>query len=128
MKLIEATADFSMASVGAFEKVKGKDFAKDVLNTTSMEVSITALEAGEQSLYHVHRHNEELYVVISGEGVMRIEGVDHAVAEGTVVRVAPKAARCLKNTGGKPLVFMCVQARENSLEGYTLGDGSLAKD
>ncbi|MDO4496505.1 MAG: cupin domain-containing protein [Bacteroidales bacterium] len=127
MKLIEQNSNFAMASVGKFSNLEGKHFVKDLLQTTSMEVSITSLAPGEKSLYHQHRQNEELFIIVAGIGLMLLDGEYYKIEEGSLIRVAPSIGRGLENNGVEPLKFICIQAKVNSLEGYTLTDGNLVK-
>lgn len=127
MNVTHQSTKFAIGSIGALNSLKGKEFVKDSLQTTSMEASVTALEPGERSLYHIHHHNEELYIILSGTGTARLDGQDYDICEGSIIRVAPTIARGLANTGQTALVFVCVQAREDSLQGYTLTDGCLAR-
>lgn len=127
MKVTYQAPQFAIGSVGSLNTFHGKEFVKESILTTSMEVSVTSLEPGEKSLYHIHHHNEELYIILSGQGIIRLDDHDHAISEGSIIRVAPGVARGLMNTGQSLLTFICVQARDGSLEGYTLSDGCLAK-
>ena len=38
---------------------------------------------------HYHRRATELYYVLSGEGTVRLDGVDHAVRPGSIVHIPP---------------------------------------
>ena len=97
---------------------------KDILNTTSMEVSFGTLAPGcTVPFFHHHKQNEEVYVVLSGEGVFILDGKEEPVASGSIVRVAPSVSRNTKCTGSEPLVYICIQAKAGSLEQYTMGDG-----
>lgn len=128
IKLTKSTDGYAVASVGALSEFTGKAFVKDVIGSTGMEMSVTTLAAGEAvPFFHRHKLNEEVYVVISGEGVMMLGSDDVAVAAGSIVLVKPATTRCVKNTGSLPLVMLCIQAKAGSLEGYTATDGELCE-
>jgi len=38
---------------------------------------------------HLHRHTEEIYYILSGEGVIELDGVEHALTPGTTVHIPP---------------------------------------
>ena len=52
----------------------GKLFLKDLLNLSSMEVSINALKPNEKASFnHYHVNNEELYLVLKGSGILTVD-------------------------------------------------------
>ncbi len=71
---------------------------------------------------HAHRQNEEVYVILGGKGIFFLDGEEIPVQEGTVIRVDPDCHRSWR-TDGDELYFLCIQAKRNSLEQATLGDG-----
>ncbi len=102
----------------------GKVFLQELVNSTGMEVSINTMPPGKEVPFsHAHKTNEEMYIFISGEGQMAIDGEVLVVSEGTCVRLAPAAARCVKNSGSENLCFIVIQAKENSLGKHTFDDG-----
>lgn len=108
---------YSVATVGNPAAFEGKAFVKEVMGTTSMEVSFGSLAEGQAvPFFHKHKQNEELYIVISGQGVFTLDGEDVEVKAGSIVRVAPSVSRCNRNTSKEPLVYICIQAKDGSLE------------
>lgn len=102
----------------------GKVFLQELVKTTGMEVSINNLPVGQEVPFsHAHKENEELFIFTRGQGTMAIDGELVPVQEGSCVRLAPAAARCLKNTGSEALYFIVVQAKANSLGEHTFADG-----
>ena len=115
---------YSVATVGNLSAFGGKAFVKDAIGTTSMEASFGSLAAGEAlPFFHHHKQNEELYIILSGNGVFSLDGNNEEVSSGSIVKVSPQVSRGIKNTGNDALVYICIQARENSLEQYTMTDG-----
>ena len=105
-------------------KASGKLFLKDHLKMSSMQVSLNRLPAGREVPFkHAHKKNEELYVFVGGKGQMQVDGEIFDVEEGTVVRVAPGGFRTWRNTSDNDLYYICVQARDGSLDGDTFNDG-----
>ena len=57
----------------------------------------------------LHRlRTSEVYYVLSGEGVMRIDGETSAVGPGDTVYIPPRAEQCIHNPGTSDLVFLCI--------------------
>jgi len=104
--------------------VNGKMFLRELLGATGMQISINSL-AGRVSVpfTHKHRQNEEIYLFVKGKGQMQVDDETIDVEEGSVVRISTDGARCLRNTLDEPLQFICVQAKENSLDQDTFDDG-----
>lgn len=105
--------------------VKGKQFLKETLGATATEVSFTRLEPLQAvAFFHSHKQNEELFLIVRGEGEMQVDDDVIPVKEGSAVRVATAGERCIRNTSAtEPMVYVCVQAKTGSLEQWTFTDG-----
>ena len=65
-KLQTSSEGYSIATVGDIASFEGKAFVKDILDTTSMEVSFGTLAPGcTVPFFHHHKQNEAVYVAIS---------------------------------------------------------------
>jgi mannose-6-phosphate isomerase-like protein (cupin superfamily) len=64
---------------------------------------------------HRHQQNEEAYVVLGGRGQFLVDGERIDVAEGSVLRISPAAARAWRNNSDSPLYFLCLQYRADSV-------------
>jgi len=98
------------------------------LNLTGCEVSVNNLPAGGAVPFvHSHKNNEEFYYVISGEGEVYVDGSVISIKTGDAFRIDPCGHRAIRalDTG---LRFICVQARANSLEGFTADDAEINDD
>ena len=60
--------------------------------------------------------------VLAGRGRAVIDGETVELSAGDWVRVSPAAKRQFSAAADSGIRFICVQARENSLEGYTMDD------
>lgn len=128
VKTINSGEKFTHASVGAITGFTGKAFFKDATGSTSCEISFGTLTSGEAvPFFHSHKVNEENYIILSGAGRFQVDNDVFEISEGSVIRVATSANRNLKCTSEGPLVYICIQAKEGSLEGYTMTDGVLAE-
>lgn len=123
-ELQKSGAGYGIATVGDLSSFEGKAFVKDVLGTTSVELSFGTLAPGTSvPFFHHHKQNEEVYVVLSGAGVFILDGEEVPVSSGSIVRIAPEVSRNTKCTGDKSLEYICIQGKANSLEQYTMTDG-----
>jgi mannose-6-phosphate isomerase-like protein (cupin superfamily) len=103
----------------------GKVFAREALGLTGCEVSLHRMPTGTgMPFLHAHRQNEEVYIVVSGEGTFHLDGQESAVSEGDMLRVSPSVARGFR-AGTQDLCLICIQAKEGSLEQATREDGFL---
>ena len=110
-----------------FEKVSVETGARvelhDLLSLTGAEISVNSLPAGAGVPFvHSHRQNEEIYGVLAGRGRAVIDGETVELSAGDWVRVSPAAKRQFSAAADSAISFICVQVRENSLEGYTMDD------
>jgi quercetin dioxygenase-like cupin family protein len=103
---------------------RGKLFLKDVLGSTGLEMSLNAVPPGKAIPFlHRHRDNDEVYVVVGGRGQFLVDGQVLDVAEGSVLRCAPPAARAWRNNSDAPLYFLCLQYRADSMIQGGTSDG-----
>lgn len=102
----------------------GKAFLHDALELTSCEISLNNVPARFKLPFnHKHKQNEEVYIIIKGEGIFSFDNEKINVKEGDCVKVLPNASRTFETT--TELQFICIQAKSNSLEQFGLGDAEL---
>lgn len=95
----------------------------DKLNLTGAEISVNELPAGTfVPFVHSHKQNEEIYAVLEGEGKAVIDGESVALKNGDWLRISPSAKRQLFAGDKTAIKYICIQVKENSLEGYTMTD------
>ncbi|WP_295902425.1 cupin domain-containing protein [uncultured Bdellovibrio sp.] len=105
-------------------KVPGKNFLKEILDLSSMEVSINKLPpGGAMPFSHKHRENEELYLFLKGKGEFCVDGEWFDVQEGSAVRVSPDGVRTWRSSKADELVFIVIQAKAGTMNGNTIEDG-----
>jgi mannose-6-phosphate isomerase-like protein (cupin superfamily) len=106
--------------------VAGKLFLKDNIDLTGMEMSVNKMPPGTSVPFsHKHKANEELFFFIKGQGQFLIDGELIEVREGSAVRVAPEGVRAVRNNSTEDLYYIVIQAKDNSLDAYTLTDGEI---
>lgn len=100
---------------------KGKTFLRNLLGSAGLEMSLNAVPPGKGIPFlHRPRENDEVYVVVGGRGQFLVDGECIDVAEGSVLRLSPAAARAWRNNSGSSLYFLCIQYQADSvIEGGT---------
>ena len=64
-----------------------------------------ALKPGSAIGYH-EQHEDEIYYVLSGRGIMKLDGKDVEVGPGTAVLTRPGSSHGLKQVGAEDLVIL----------------------
>lgn len=102
---------------------EGRVELHDQLHLTGAEVSVNQLPAGAGVPFvHAHKHNEEIYGIIAGAGKAVIDGEEIPLTAGDWLRVSPAAKRQFSAAGDSGITYVCIQVKENSLEGFTAED------
>lgn len=122
--------NYSVMNVGTFDKdvvEKGRVMAGEPLGLTGCEVSINHTAPGQFTPFvHSHKRNEEVYLIVKGSGMFKVDAEEFAIAEGSVIRVAPAGERAIK-AGEDGLTYLCIQAEAGSLKQATSEDGMLSE-
>ena len=110
-----------------FKKVSVANEARtelhDALALTGAEISINELPAGASVPFiHSHKQNEEIYAVLCGEGYAIIDGEKVNLKSGDWLRISPSAKRQFFASEKSAIKYICIQVKENSLEGFTMTD------
>ncbi len=112
-------ANYTKTSTGN----EGRIELHDTLKLTGAEVSINRLPAGAGVPFiHAHKHNEEIYGILEGAGKAVIDGETVQLAAGDWLKVAPCAKRQFSAAADAGMTYVCMQVKENSLEGFTADD------
>lgn len=119
--------------MSVFKKISLEKVARtelhDALDLTSCEISINRCENGQGAPFvHSHKQNEEVYGILEGRGELYLDGEVTAVKAGDWFRISPAGKRALRAAEDSSLVYVCIQAKENSLEGFTMNDGVVTED
>ncbi|NPD92638.1 cupin domain-containing protein [Xylanibacter muris] len=123
VKLQKSGIGYCVANVENLTSFQGKAFVKEVVDTTSVEVSFGSLSQGESiPFFHHHKQNEELYIIISGTGMFMLNNEEIEITSGSIVKINPEVSRCIKCTSEESLIYICIQGKNGSLEQYTATD------
>ena len=118
-------AEFNSSIIGS---IKGKEFLKDKLGLSGMEVSLNYFPKNTaMPFFHKHNKNEELYLFLKGKGQFQVDDDIFDVEEGSMVRVSPQGARIWRNNSDEDFCFVVIQARENTMLESDISDGSLVE-
>ena len=116
--------DYSLIHPVNKRVIEGKVFLKDVTKATGTEISFNSLPPhSEQPYFHIHRKNEETYIILKGFGFYQVDEDCFNIEEGSVIRVAPQGKRGICNSSDEAMIYMVIQSKENSLEEHTTADG-----
>jgi uncharacterized cupin superfamily protein len=67
---MEGWAHFRLERPNAPVPMQGKLFLRHLLGSAGLEMSLNALQPGQEMPFlHKHRQNEEIYVIVGGRGI-----------------------------------------------------------
>lgn len=113
---------YTKVNVGSDSRVE----LHDQLNLSGAEISINSLPAGASVPFiHSHKQNEEIYGILSGKGKMDINGEIVQLTQGDWLKIQPNAKRRIFAAEDIGISYICIQAKEASLEQYTIDDAVL---
>jgi mannose-6-phosphate isomerase-like protein (cupin superfamily) len=105
-----------------FDQVQEAHFAGQELGAEHTGLSFHVVKAGQrQAFAHRHQEAEEVYVVLSGTGRVKLEDDVHDVGPLDAVRVAPEVRRAFEASEDAPLEVLAFGPRHE-------GDGEILKE
>ncbi|HLJ03035.1 MAG TPA: cupin domain-containing protein [Solirubrobacteraceae bacterium] len=78
------------------------------LGVSSLGLNQIVLEPGQRGRIHRHREQEEVYIVLEGRLSVHVEGEEHSLERGELMRVAPDVRRQLVNYGPARVVMLAL--------------------
>jgi uncharacterized cupin superfamily protein len=78
------------------------------LGVSSFGMNLITLQARQRGRIHAHERQEEVYVVLEGELTLVVEGAEHVLGRGRLVRVGPAVRRQLVNRGPAQVVLLAL--------------------
>ncbi len=78
-------------------------------NGEGFQVKRISVQPGQRISYQRHRHRAEHWFVVTGSGVVTIDGTERPVARGGVVDIPAGTAHRIGNDGDVELTFIEVQ-------------------
>lgn len=102
---------------------EGRAELHEKLSLTGAEVSVNQLPVGASVPFvHSHKKNEEIYGILSGKGKVVIDGEETELVPGDWLKLAPSAKRRFFAADDSGITYVCIQVKENSLDGFTADD------
>ena len=103
-------ADYTLKHIDEFEEMEGSGgatwrLARKTLGAEAFGFNVVDIEAGGEIPAHDHSGDdqEEVFVILEGEGTIVADGTEHEAAAGTFCRFAPQVNRTIRNTSDAPL-------------------------
>jgi mannose-6-phosphate isomerase-like protein (cupin superfamily) len=104
-----------------FAEVQEARFPREDLQSQTIGLAFHRVRPGcQQAFAHRHEHAEEIYVILSGSGRMKLDDEVVDVAEMDAIRVAPQVARAFE-AGDDGLDILAFGPRH-------AGDGEILRD
>jgi len=84
--------------------------ARKALGTSAFGFNLVEIAPGGQIPEHDEAQSGqvELYIVLEGEAVLRLEGADHPAPAGTFASIEPPASRTILNRSDAPVTAMLI--------------------
>jgi mannose-6-phosphate isomerase-like protein (cupin superfamily) len=121
---LDGWLDYSLIHPVSKREIEGKVFLKDATGSTGTEISFNSIAPrSEVPYFHIHKKNEETYIILKGGGYFQVDDDCFPIKEGSVIRVSPTGKRGLTNTSDEIMIYIVIQSKEHSLEEYTTADG-----
>lgn len=108
-------AGYTIKHRDEFESMEGSGdstwrLARKALGTSAFGFNLVEIDPGGE----IPEHNEnesgqvELFIVLEGEAVMRLEGEEHPAPAGTFASIEPPASRTILNRSDAPVTAMLI--------------------
>ena len=90
---------------------------RDDIQLTSLGIGFVRLPAGKgYTFLHKHEFQEEIYIVLSGKGIIYLDGELLSLSQGDVVRVNPEVNRAL--TADEKSELVCIIMGALPVDGF----------
>jgi quercetin dioxygenase-like cupin family protein len=107
--------DYTIKHRDEFESMGGSGdctwrLARKALGTSAFGFNLVEIEPGGEMPAHDESESGqvELYVILEGDAVLRIEGEDHPAPAGTFASIEPPASRTILNRSDAPVTAMLI--------------------
>jgi uncharacterized cupin superfamily protein len=114
-------ADFTIKHRDEFESMEGSgectwSLARKALGTSDFGFNLVEVGPGGELPEHSEAESRqvELYIVLEGEAVLRIEGEEHPAPAGTFASIEPPARRTILNRSDAPVTALLIGVRQSA--------------
>lgn len=108
-------AGYTIKHRDEFESMEGSGdstwrLARKALGTSAFGFNLVEIEPGGQIPEHDEEESGqvELFIVLEGEAVMRLDGQDHPAPAGTFASIEPPASRTILNRSEAPVTALLI--------------------
>lgn len=102
---MEPGADFAQLDLDSGERFQR---LRAELGVSTFGLNLIVLQPGQAGRIHRHERQEEVYLVLEGELALLLEGEEHRLPAGSLVRVAPEVRRQLVNRRPQRLALLAL--------------------
>jgi uncharacterized cupin superfamily protein len=108
--------DFAIVHRDDLERTGSWSLVRRSLGLGSFGVNLVEIEPGTSIPEHdeLGRDQEELFFVLSGDGVLVIDGLDHPAPTGTFARLGPAHRRTVRNDAAEAASVLIISAPRSS--------------
>jgi uncharacterized cupin superfamily protein len=112
----------NLENVAFVKRSQGERFEAQIapvgaeLQSKKLGYNVTVIPPGKRAFpYHAHRGNEEMFLVLEGEGSVRIAGSTHKIRKGDFISLPPgrDSAHQIINDSTAPLRYLAVSTMES---------------
>jgi quercetin dioxygenase-like cupin family protein len=96
---------YTIKTIDEFEEMEGSGgatwrLARKTLGAEAFGFNVVDIEAGGEIPAHDHTgdNQEEVFIILEGQGILVIDGEEHDAPAGTFCRLAPEVNRTIRNT------------------------------
>jgi len=107
--------DYTIKHRDEFESMEGSGectwrLARKALGTSAFGFNLVEIGPGGEMPEHneVESGQVELYAILEGDAVMRLEGEEHPAPAGTFASIEPPASRTILNRSAAPVTAMVI--------------------
>jgi quercetin dioxygenase-like cupin family protein len=108
-------ADYTIKHRDEFEAMEGSGdstwrLARKALGTSAFGFNLVEIDPGGQIPEHTETESGqvELFIVLEGDAVMRLDGEEHAAPAGTFASIEPPASRTILNRSDSPVTALLI--------------------
>jgi quercetin dioxygenase-like cupin family protein len=108
-------ANYTIKHRDEFETMEGSGeatwgLARKALDTDCFGYNLVTIGPGGQLPEHDHGESGEVevYIVLEGDAVMRLDGEEHLAPAGTFASIEPAAKRTILNRSGAPVTALLI--------------------
>ena len=107
---------FTILHADDFETTGDWRLARRSLGLSAFGMNVVDIQPGGQIPEHdeTSRDQEEVFVALSGDATIVIDGAEHDLPEGAFARLDPDPTRTVVNRGSRPVRLLIASAPRNS--------------